>query len=58
MAWIKNTVGTLVTYLPPPELIGLVVKVVHDTKAKTWSIVYTEAGTNLSVKQIETNMGL
>lgn len=58
MHWIKDdtTAPTRVEYLPPPELDGLVVKVVHDTEAGTWSIVYTEAGMGASTEVIESRM--
>lgn len=58
MRWAKDstTDPSRVVYLPPAELIGLVVKVEHDTEARTWSIVYTEAGIGATASEIEARM--
>lgn len=58
MRWVKDseTTPTRVAYTPPAELDGLVVKVEHDTEARTWTIVYTEAGIGASAAEIESRM--
>jgi len=60
MAWVKDVTSDppRTVYLPPVELIGQVVKVVHDSEAGTWSIVYTEEGLGMSAQEIEINMNL